>query len=454
MTQSSFSQFFQTLLSPKEWGESVKVYAQPKMLAMMSLGFASGLPFMLIYSELAFWMKKEGVDLSVIGFFSWIGLAYTLKVLWAPLVDRIKFPAPLGGLGQRRSWMLVAVMGTIIGMLTIASSDPSQDLTRLALGAVILATSGATLDISVDAWRIEAAPNDQQANMAATYVLGYRLAIIAAGLSYIVAAKFNWNIAYLFMASVMALNGSVIFFIKEPSRAVRRKALTLGQAIVENVVNPFFSFVGRLGVWTPIVFLLVATYLISDKTMGPMAKPLYQHIGYTELQVGLVSSFFGPWPVVLGGFLGGIISIRFGLMRCLIVGSIFMVITNAAFAWLATVGDPKTAYLFVTVGADNLAAGFSATVFIAYLSSLTELKFAATQYAFLSSMFNLVGKTLSGFTGIMANKLGFETFFIFTAALGIPAIILAIIIMLFGPNAAKGIRADEETDMDDSLRSS
>lgn len=410
------------------------------MLAMMSLGFASGLPFMLIYSELAFWMKKEGVDLSIIGFFSWIGLAYTFKVFWAPLVDKIKLPGLLGMMGQRRSWMLLAIIGTIVGMLTIASSDPSQNLTRLALGAVILATAGATLDISIDAWRIESAPNDEQANMAATYVLGYRLAIIAAGLSYIVAGQFNWNIAYLFMACIMALNGCVVFFIQEPMREARRKALTLAQAATDNIVNPFFSFVGRLGVWTPIVFLLVATYLISDKTMGPMAKPLYEHIGYTETQIGLVSSFFGPWPVVVGGFLGGLISIRFGLMRCLIIGSIFMVLTNAAFAWLATVDVPKTIYLFVTIGADNLAAGFAATVFIAYLSSLTELKFAATQYAFLSAIFNLIGKTLSGFTGIMATKMGFETFFIFSACLGIPAIILTLIILAFGPDAAKGIR--------------
>jgi len=344
----------------RNWISVIQAYFQPKMVAMMSLGFASGLPFMLIYSELAFWMKKEDVDLAVIGFFSWIGLAYTFKVLWAPLVDRLRL--------------------------------------RLALGAVILATSGATLDISVDAWRIEAAPNDEQANMAATYVLGYRMAIIAAGLSYIIAGQFNWNIAYMFMAGVMAVNGCVVFFIKEPSREMRRKALTLGAAVKENVVDPFFSFVGRLGIWTPVVFLLVATYLISDKTMGPMAKPLYQHIGYSETQVGLVSSFFGPWPVVLGGFLGGLISIRYGLMRCLIIGSILMVVTNGAFAWLATIDVPKTSYLFVTVGADNLAAGFAATVFIAYLSSLTELKFAATQYAFLSSMFNLVGKSLSGFT--------------------------------------------------------
>ena len=431
-------------MSPVDkWAGAILKYFQPKMLAMMSLGFASGLPYMLIYSELAFWMKKEGVDLAVIGFFAWIGLAYTFKVFWAPLVDRIKFPGALGRLGQRRSWMLFAIVGTITGMLIIASSDPSQDLTRLAFGAVVLATSGATLDISVDAWRIEAAPNDEQANMAATYVLGYRIAIIAAGLSYIIAGQFNWNIAYMFMAGIMALNGCVVFFIKEPSRAARRKALTVAAAIKENIVNPFFSFVGRLGIWTPVVFLLVATYLISDKTMGPMAKPLYEHIGYSETQVGLVSSFFGPWPVVFGGFVGGLISIRYGLMRCLIIGSILMVVTNGAFAWLATVEVPKTSYLFITVGADNLAAGFAATVFIAYLSSLTELKFAATQYAFLSSMFNVVGKTLSGFTGILANKVGFETFFIFSASLGIPAIILTVIILLFGPDAAKGIRPNE-----------
>jgi len=434
--------------SKRSWPDVIRAYAQPKMIGMMSLGFASGLPYMLIYSELAYWMRKEGVDLSVIGFFAWIGLAYTLKVLWAPLVDRLKIPFLTKAMGQRRSWMLFAIVGTIIGMLTIAASDPSVSVMRLALGAVILATAGATLDISIDAWRIEAAPSDEQTNMAAVYVLGYRLAIIGAGLSYIVAGYTNWNIAYLFMACVMAINGCIVFFIKEPSRDIRRKALTLKAAVVENVVMPFFSFVSRLGKWTPVVFLLVATYLISDKTMGPMAKPMYQSIGYTEVQVGLVSSFFGPWPVVFGGFVAGAISIKFGLMRCLLMGSILMVVTNAAFAWLSTITDPKTSYLFITIGADNLAQGFSATIFIAYLSSLCDLKFAATQYAFLSAMFNLVGKSLSGFTGIIADKMGFETFFLFSAALGVPAIILAIILQLFGPDAAKGVRRRDKVEKD------
>jgi len=436
--------------SKRNWVEVLRAYTKPKMLGMMSLGFASGLPYMLIYSELAFWMKKEGVDLSIIGFFAWIGLAYTLKVFWSPLVDRLKIPLLTRAMGQRRSWMLFAILGTIIGMLTIAASDPSESVMRLAIGAVILATAGATLDISIDAWRIEAAPGDDQTNMAATYVLGYRLAIIGAGVSYIVAEYFNWNIAYLFMACVMAVNGCIVFLIKEPSREVRRKALTVKDAVVENVVMPFFSFLTRLGKWTPIVFLLVATYLISDKTMGPMAKPMYQSVGYTEIQVGLVSSFFGPWPVIIGGFIAGAISIRFGLMRCLLIGSVLMVVTNAAFAWLSTVTDPKTAYLFVTVGADNLAQGFAATIFIAYLSSLCDLKFAATQYAFLSAMFNIVGKTLSGFTGIMADKMGFETFFLFSAALGIPAIILAIILQFFGPDAAKGVRIKNKA-VDESI---
>ena len=388
-------------------------------------------------------MKAEGVDLGVIGFFAWIGLAYTAKVLWAPLVDNLQIPLLTRAMGHRRSWMLAAIFGTIFGMLVIASSDPGTSVRLLALGAVILATSGATLDISIDAWRIEAAPGDGQTNMAATYVLGYRLAIIGAGLSYIVAGLTSWNFAYFFMACVMAVNGCIVFFIKEPPREIRRKMDSIADASVEYIVKPFFSFLTRLGKWTPLVFLLVATYLISDKTMGPMAKPMYQTVGYTEIQVGLVSSFFGPWPVIFGGFVAGAISIRFGLMRCLLIGSILMVITNGAFAWLSTVSDPKTAYLFVTVGADNLAAGFAATIFIAYLSSLCDLKFAATQYAFLSSMFNLVGKTLSGFTGVMAEKMGFELFFIFSAALGIPAIIFALILLFFGPNAAKGIRDKE-----------
>ena len=433
-----------TSTSPqRDWRATLRSLTQPRMLGMASLGFASGLPYMLIYSELAFWMKKEGVDLSVIGFFAWIGLAYTAKVLWAPLVDRVRIPGLTQALGHRRSWMLVAILGTIIGMLTIAASDPGTSVTQLAVGAVILATSGATLDISIDAWRIEAAPTDEQTNMAATYILGYRLAIIGAGLSYIVAGWFNWNVAYAFMAAIMALNGCVVFFIKEPTRIARETAMTIRDAVIDNVVRPFFGFVEKLGIWTPIVFLFVATYLISDKTMGPMAKPMYQAVGYTEFQVGLVSSFFGPWPVILGGFVAGIISIRFGLMRSLLIGSALMVVTNAAFAWLSTVTDPKTAYLFVTVGADNLAAGFAATVFIAYLSSLCDLKFAATQYAFLSAMFNLVGKTLSGFTGQLADVMGFELFFLFSAALGLPAIVLAVVLYIFGPAAAKGIRTDE-----------
>jgi len=427
----------------KSWIDAIKFYLTPKMLGILSLGFASGLPYMLIYSELAFWMKEEGVDLTVIGFFAWIGMAYTFKVFWAPIVDRFQIPILTGWLGQRRSWMFFAILGTVLGMLVIASSDPgaSGGVLRLAIGAVILATSGATLDISIDAWRIEAAPVDEQTNMAASYVLGYRLAIIAAGLSYLVADAFNWNIAYLVMAIVMAINGFIVFWIKEPSREVRKKARTIGEAIKDNIVMPFFSFVNRLGVWTPIVFLLVATYLISDKTMGPMAKPMYEDVGFTKTQIGLVASFFGPWVIIIGGFISGALSLKLGLLRCMLVGSVLMVITNAAFAWLSTVTEPKTAYLFVTIGADNLAAGFASTIFIAYLSSLCDLKFAATQYAFLSALFNLVGKTLSGFTGIMADKIGFESFFLFSAALGIPAIVLTIIILMFGPNAAKGIRS-------------
>jgi len=432
----------ENILTPKRsWIAAIRAYFQPKMLGMMSLGFASGLPYMLIYSELAYWMRKEGVDLGVIGFFAWIGLAYTAKVFWAPLVDNLKIPYLTKTFGHRRSWMLLAILGTVFGMLVIAASDPGTSVRQLALGAVILATSGATLDISIDAWRIEAAPGDEQTNMAATYVLGYRLAIIGAGLSYIVAGLTNWNFAYFFMACVMLINGLIVFFIKEPPRELRRKMTSIGESMAEYVIKPFFSFVTRLGPWTPLVFLLVATYLISDKTMGPMAKPMYQSVGYTEIQVGLVSSFFGPWPVIFGGFIAGAISIRFGLMRCLLAGSFLMVVTNGAFAWLSTVSDPKTAYLFVTVGADNLAAGFAATIFIAYLSSLCNLKFAATQYAFLSAMFNFVGKSLSGFTGIMADKMGFETFFLFSAALGIPAIIIAVILLLFGPDAAKGVRS-------------
>lgn len=426
------------------WADTVTSYFKPKILAMLALGFASGLPFMMYFSKLSRWLTDAGVEKSTIGFFYWIGLAYALKFLWAPVVDRTRIPYITRKLGQRRSWMLIAVLGTILGLVLIASWHIENGLGILIIGAFVLTYSGATLDISVDAWRIESAPNDEQANMAAVYQLGYRFAIMAAGFAMAGADVIGWNNIYYLMAFLMALNIIVIFYIKEPFHEKCVEITGFKPAFKANVVDPYLSFIERYGRWTLMVLALVALYRLSDFTMGVMTQPFYADIGYTKTQVGLITGTFGPWPLIFGAFISGFSCVKFGLMRTLLAGAVLTIITNGAFAWLATQTDASSMKLLVTIGADNIAAGFVGTVFIAYMSSLASRKFAATQYALLSSAYALVCKFIAGFSGLIYEAIGAQNFFLLTATYGIPATVLIFIVMAKAPDAAKGIKIDDE----------
>lgn len=411
---------------------------------MLALGFASGLPFMMYFSKLSRWLTDAGIEKSTIGFFYWIGLAYALKFLWAPVVDRTRIPLLTRRLGQRRSWMMLAVLGTIIGLTLIASWQVEAGLGVLITGAFVLTYSGATLDISIDAWRIESAPNDEQANMAAVYQLGYRFAIMAAGFAMAGADVIGWNNIYYLMAMLMALNIFVIFYISEPSHKKREQSKGFKAAFKANVIEPYFNFIERFGKWTLLVLALVAVYRLSDFTMGVMTQPFYADIGYSKTQVGLITGTFGPWPLIFGAFISGFCCVHFGLMRTLIAGAVLTILTNGAFAWLATQSDASSLKLLVTIGADNIAAGFVGTVFIAYMSSLASREFAATQYALLSSAYALICKLIAGFSGVVYDAVGAKNFFLLTASYGIPALILIFIIMANAPDAAKGIIKDDK----------
>lgn len=296
---------------PTSWTDAVASYAQPKMLAMLALGFGSGLPFMMFISKLGRWLSEVGIEKTTIGFFYWIGLAYAFKFVWAPVVDRAQIPVFSKLLGQRRSWMLLAVVGTIIGMVVISGANPSPDvvgsLTPIIIGCFILTYSGATLDIAVDAWRIESGTNEEQAPFAAVYQLGYRFAIMAAGYSLILAEFFSWRATYLATAGMMGAIAFIIFFVKEPPKSERRPTIGWQDSFRVNVVDPFWDLFHRLGRWLIPVFGLIIIYRLSDFTMGVMTQPLYEELGYTKLQVGLIQGTFGPWPMVAGTFIGGLI---------------------------------------------------------------------------------------------------------------------------------------------------
>jgi len=430
------------------WLDALRSYAQPKMLAMLALGFGSGLPFMMFISKLSRWLSEVGIDKSTIGFFYWIGLAYAVKFLWSPVVDRARIPGLTKLLGQRRSWMLIAVLGTVIGMIVISGANPLPDvkgsLTPIIIGCFILTYSGATLDVAVDAWRIESGTNEEQATFAAVYQLGYRFAIMAAGYSMVLADIASWRVTYLATAGMMGAIALIIFFVKEPPASERRPAIGTKDSLRANVIEPFWDLFRRLGKWLIPVFALIIIYRLSDFTMGVMTQPLYEGLGYTKTQVGLVQGTFGPWPMIAGSIIGGLIVVRYGLMRALFIGALIMIVTNGAFAWLALQTGAVTWKLLVTIFFDNLAVGIVGTGFIAYMSSLASREYAATQYALMTSAWALFNKIAAGFSGILYEAVGPFSFFLITALFGIPALLLLLYIWRYGSPLARGIDVEDE----------
>jgi PAT family beta-lactamase induction signal transducer AmpG len=448
---------------PQTWRQSLSVYLKWQMLAMLLLGFASGLPLMMVFSKLSFWLREVGIERSAIGGLYAVSFAYSLKFLWAPAVDRIPLPGLRAWLGQRRSWMLLAIIGTVIGLATIAGSDPAEKLRVTVIGALILAFSGATLDIAVDAWRIESAPNDEQANMAAVYNLGYRLAIMFAGFGLVIANAAGWSFAYLLMAGVMAMVGLLVLAIREPVREQREDAAadqTALQHMRAAIIEPFWQIVSKFGPWIFAVAGIVTLYRISDFTMGVMASPYYVDLGYGKDTVGYIQALFGPWPIIVGGFAGGFVAVRFSLLPALLAGGVLTLLTNGAFAALglaagpeldaaangvvgAVVNTPPTWALLIVIVSDNLAAGYVGAVFIAYLSSLTDRSFAATQYALLSSAYSFFCKLVATTTsGPLAETIGWVGFFTVTALYTLLPMALILLVMRYGPDNARGLRPD------------
>lgn len=431
----------QTRIARHSWRETLLAYAAPVMLAMIVLGFASGLPLYMVFQKLSYWLRSVGIERSTIGFFYWVTFAYSFKFLWAPVVDRFEIPVLHRLLGRRRSWMVLAIGGTVAGLAIISRTDPTQGLIAVAAGALLLAFSGATLDISIDAWRIESAPTDRQANMAAAYSLGYRFAYIFSGIGLAISEWADWGVSFLVMAGAMAVTGGLVLVMREPAHAQRaaRAAGNLFVAAARNIIEPFMQVALRLGWWVAPALVLVAIYRLSDFTMGVMASPLYADLEYSRAIVGGLQSGPGVLATFFGLFLGGLAAMRVGLMAALVTGSVLTFATNGAYAWLAATGASEEVWrLTLALLADNVAGGFVTTVFIAYLSSLTDPLNAATQYALFSSLYSFFAKFVSGFSGVLADAVGYVSFFLITASYAIPAGLLVIALAAFGPPQVRG----------------
>jgi len=490
-------------MSQTSWREALVTYTRPAALALLLLGFAAGLPYMLVFSTLSVWLREAGVTIDAIGYASLIGLSYAFKWTWAPILDQWRLPL-LGKLGRRRSWLLFSQLLLVIGLVGMALFNPQQHLAVLIAFAVLVAFASATQDIAVDAYRLEIAQNTEQAVLAATYQTGYRLATLLASAGALYFAGWfggdahaysfaGWSSTYLLfallmlatllaslrlreppssarapqtadfglweqLASVLILivllisipalltqlyhtNWSLLFEggslldLLQDDRAFLRALLYLlltglclsayGRQGLIPVLRPVNDFISRYR-WQALLLLgLIATYRMSDIVLGTMANVFYIDQGFTKAQIASVGKVFGLAMTLLGAGAGGLLVARFGILPILFIGGLASAATNLMFLLLLQSG-PNMQLLMLTISCDNLSAGLASAAFIAYLSSLTNLKFSASQYALLSSIMLLLPKLIGGYSGRMVNDFGFASFFLITAALGLPTLLLIL----------------------------
>lgn len=429
-----------------------RVYLEKKVLIMLALGFSSGLPLLLVFGTLSFWLREAEVSRTDIGFFSWVALAYGFKWIWSPLIDRFPVPVLSALLGRRRGWMVFSQLMIIASLYGMAISNPQVDLVQLAIFAVIVAFSSASQDIVIDAYRIEMASERLQAALAASYMTGYRLAMIMAGAGALAFAAWfgsdsgydvnGWKHAYFIMAAFMLVGLITALSIHEPNidnSEIDNVERNYRQQLADNgmdpklarvvawfytaAVMPFRDFFTRYGRDALLILVLIGCYRISDVVMGVMANAFYVDMGFTKTEVASVSKIYGVIMTLLGAGLGGILVSKFSTLRILALGAVLAAGTNILFMLFTYMGN-SLPMLTLVISIDNLSAGIATAAFITYMSSLTNVAFSATQYALFSSIMLLFPKFIAGFSGLYVDTFGYNIFFLTTALIGLPVLLL------------------------------
>ncbi|MBK1870414.1 AmpG family muropeptide MFS transporter [Taklimakanibacter albus] len=451
----------ETVSVKKDWWSSITPYLTPRMLIILAMGFASGLPLLLTLSTLSYWLSKIGVDKTTIGLFAAVGTPYTLKFLWSPIMDQVPLPVLTRLLGRRRSWLLVTQLLLAAAIFAMGQVDPRLDPWTTALIAVIVASLSASQDIVIDAYRIEFLPKDEQGHGAAATQIGYRIGLLLAGAGAVGLSDFYpWSVVFGVLAAVMIACAVLTLFVPEPKIAAEPGERDYIQWVKESVIDPFGDFVSRRG-WV-VILLFVLFYKFGDALGGTMANPFYVEMGYTGLEIASISKVWGIWMTIVGAVLGGIAVARWGVFRALLIGGVLQAVTNFAFAYVAVRGtqyglcakealaaDPQALVstlcaafphdlpaLAIAITADNVAGGAAGAALVAYLSGLCNVAFTATQYALLTS-FMAQGRTwLSAGSGWLADHTDWFTFWSATAFLAIPGLLLLLWIMRLYPSGA------------------
>ncbi|MFL2549211.1 MAG: AmpG family muropeptide MFS transporter [Gammaproteobacteria bacterium] len=408
----------------KAWLKIFSHLKNKKLLTMFLLGFSAGLPLLLVFTTLSAWLRDENIVRSTIGFFGWVTIFYGLKFLWAPLIDSIKLPLIHNILGKRRSWLLLTQISIGIFLYLLATISPnSESLITFAICALFVSFFSASQDIVVDAYRIEIAPVESQGILTAGYQFGYRVAILVSGAGALyIADSYTWEISYKVMSSLMLIGIITTLMSSEPNEHKFKidKSDNLIVAVFWAPIRDFFSRYKN----AILILIFIGVYRLSDLSMAVMANPFYLDIGFTLSQIATVTKVFGIAMTLIGAFFGGIIVLRYGVKQPLFYGSIMIALTTLMFVIQSIFGNNMNLFI-LTIALDNFTGGFAGTVFIAYLSSLTDPKYTATQYALFSSLMLVPGKFLSGFSGLIVDNFGYSELFLISASLGIPAIIIS-----------------------------
>jgi PAT family beta-lactamase induction signal transducer AmpG len=411
----------------KGWRGLFAAFAQPGSVVMLFLGLASGLPFLLVGNTLSAWLKESGVDYGAIGVASFVTFAYNFKFVWAPAVDKVRLPL-FCRLGQRRGWLMFALLLLAVGLFGMAMMPPAESLQRFLGMTLLAAFAGATVDIVVDAYRVEIAPPEAQGALAATYTLGYRLGLIAGGAGIlIVADALGWQKGYMAICALLLIPVATVLVAREPEHRVRER-VPFAVAVQEGFIGPFRDFFARYGVGLALGLLLfVALFRLPDQMLGVMAYPFYLDAGFSKTQIAEVSKVYGVIVGILGALLGGWAVTRFDMRRLLVVSAIGVALSNLLYLLMAQ--NPGQTWAFVaTLSGDNFAQGFAGPVLVAFMSGLVNRRFTATQYALLSALANLPGKLLGGFSGFLVKDSGYTALFVVSTASIVPTLIVLAIL--------------------------
>ncbi|MEE8274263.1 MAG: AmpG family muropeptide MFS transporter [Alphaproteobacteria bacterium] len=425
------------------WLDATAVYRDRRVVVLLFLGFSSGLPLLLTLSTLSIWLAREGVDKTTIGLFALAGLPYTLKFVWSPLVDRVNIPLLTRGLGRRRGWLIVTQLALMASIVALGNADPATDLAAMAWIALVVAFCSASQDIVVDAYRIDLLEEYQQGAGAATYMGGYRVAMLTSGAGALfLADQMSWGAVYVIMALLITVGTITVLLSPEPAgngAAIAREDRERAEAIRRShpllpaplagaaawaqgaAIDPFADFMRRQS-WI-VILLFILLYKFGDAFAGVMANPFYVEMGFTNTEIASVSKIFGLIATLGGVFLGGLFVIRYGAMRSLLVCGVLQMLSNLMFAVQAMVGY-SVPMLTVTIAVENFTGGMATAAFVAYLSGLCNLAYTATQYALLTSFMAFGRTVLASSGGWMADQFDWVTFFVISTIVALPGLLL------------------------------